>query len=68
MQKESFYKSAEKRLTVNDVAKMIGKQRTATYNILTELESYGLITKEQEGKEVFVNISEGFYSCGELKK
>ncbi len=47
---------------------MIGKQRTATYNILTELESYGLITKEQEGKEVFVNISEGFYSCGELKK
>ncbi|MGR5927286.1 helix-turn-helix domain-containing protein [Bacillus pacificus] len=62
-----LYKSAEKRLTVNDVAKMIGKQRTATYNILTELESYGLITKEQEGKEVFVNISEGFYSCGELK-
>lgn len=62
-----LFKDSENRLTVSDVAEMIGKKPKQTYNILTELESYGLITKEQEGKEVFVSISEGFYSCGELQ-
>ncbi|MEI4800555.1 MarR family transcriptional regulator [Bacillus sp. FJAT-51639] len=62
-----LFKDSENRLTVSGVADMIGKKPKQTYNVLTELESYGLITKEQKGKEVFVNISEGFYSCGELQ-
>ncbi|MDM5432354.1 winged helix-turn-helix domain-containing protein [Bacillus hominis] len=62
-----LFKDSENRLTVSDVAEMIGKKRTATHKVLSELEAYGLITKEQVGKEVFVNISEGFYSCGELQ-
>lgn len=55
-----LFKGKNERLTVEDVSVMIGKKRVQTFKILTELENIGAITKEQVGKNVFVNISEGF--------
>ncbi|MGG0648533.1 MarR family transcriptional regulator [Bacillus mycoides] len=63
-----LFKGKNERLTVEDVSVMIGKKNKQTFNILTELENIGAITKEQVGKKVFVNISEGFYRCGYMEK
>lgn len=63
-----LFKGKNERLTVEDVSVIIGKKRVQTFKILTELENIGAITKEQVGKNVFVNISEGFYRCGYMEK
>ncbi|MDA1771442.1 hypothetical protein PDJ95_08565 [Bacillus cereus] len=60
----ALYKGRYERLTVEGVATMIGKKRTQTHTILTELECLGVITKEQSGKNVFLSINEAFYLCG----
>ncbi|UFH99682.1 hypothetical protein [Bacillus toyonensis] len=63
-----LYKGRNERLTIEDVARMIGRERRQTYEILVELEQVGAITKEQVGRHVCINIVEDFYLCGFMEK
>ncbi|MDF2083819.1 helix-turn-helix transcriptional regulator [Bacillus pseudomycoides] len=55
------------KMTVSDVAEVIGKTPKQTKRILDELEKLNLIERTKEGRNVFVSLSEQFFNCGAVK-
>ncbi|WP_338786262.1 hypothetical protein [Metabacillus sp. FJAT-53654] len=53
-----------KRMTVSDIARLIGKSEAQTRKVLGELEAFSLIYREKVGRSVFVTLGESFFNCG----
>jgi predicted transcriptional regulator len=53
-----------KRMTVSDIAKLLGKSEAQTRKVLSELEGLSLIYREKVGRNVFVSLGETFFNCG----
>ncbi|MGE7761007.1 hypothetical protein [Peribacillus sp. NPDC097895] len=62
-----LYKSKTDRLSMEDVSKLVGKKPAQVRAIISELEANGLLTREKVGKNVYINISEGFLVCGKSR-
>lgn len=52
------------RMTVSDIAKLVGKSEAQTRKVLGELETLSLIDREKVGRKVFVSLGETFFNCG----
>ncbi|MCM3641405.1 hypothetical protein M4D68_09675 [Priestia aryabhattai] len=60
-----FYKG--ERLTVTEASKLIGKSVAQTRKEIAELEANGLLVKEKVGRNIYLNLSEGFFKCGSVE-
>ncbi|MEH7504936.1 hypothetical protein V7152_23490 [Neobacillus drentensis] len=52
------------RMTVSDIAKLVGKSERQTRAVLSELEAMSLIYRDKVGRQVFVSLGETFFNCG----
>ncbi|MFY0759851.1 hypothetical protein AB1K32_13335 [Metabacillus dongyingensis] len=55
-----------KRLSITEIAKLIGKTDRQVRTIITELEKRSLLFKVKEGRSVYVDLSEDLFVCGSL--
>lgn len=55
-----------KRMTVSEIAKLIGKSDRQVRTILDKLEKRSLIFKVKEGRSVYVDLSDDLFVCGSL--
>lgn len=55
-----------KRITVSEIAKLIGKSDRQVRTILDKLEKRSLIYKMKEGRSVYVDLSDELFVCGSL--
>lgn len=53
-----------KRLTVSEVAKLVGKSPAQARKAIGELENLGFVEREKEGRSVYLNITPALMICG----
>ena len=59
-----LFKNKTDRLTMSDVSNLTGKSAAQIRKVVTELENLGIVTRETEGRNSYLSVSEGFFVCG----